>query len=62
MKFTILSHAGLGVEHNGIPLVCDPWRATAQLVKLSPMRPSSGAGAFLCEQFSVSTIDPFGST
>ena len=25
MKFKILSHAGLLVEHNGINLICDPW-------------------------------------
>jgi UDP-MurNAc hydroxylase len=25
MKFTILSHAGLHVEHNGVSIVCDPW-------------------------------------
>lgn len=25
MKFTILSHAGLEVEHNGVRIVCDPW-------------------------------------
>jgi UDP-MurNAc hydroxylase len=25
MKFVILSHAGLAVEHNGTRLVCDPW-------------------------------------
>ncbi len=25
MKFTILSHAGLSVEHNGVRLVSDPW-------------------------------------
>src|SRR6516164_11760703 len=25
MKFTILSHAGLLVEHAGTRLVCDPW-------------------------------------
>jgi UDP-MurNAc hydroxylase len=25
MKFTILSHAGLAVEHRGVRLVCDPW-------------------------------------
>jgi UDP-MurNAc hydroxylase len=25
MKFTVLSHAGLLVEHNGVRLVCDPW-------------------------------------
>ncbi len=25
MKFTILSHAGLLVEHNGVRIVCDPW-------------------------------------
>jgi len=25
MKFTILSHAGLLAEHNGVRLVCDPW-------------------------------------
>src|SRR5262245_30122810 len=25
MKFTILSHAGLCVEHNGVRIVPDPW-------------------------------------
>jgi UDP-MurNAc hydroxylase len=25
MKFVILSHAGLAVEHQGVRLVCDPW-------------------------------------
>jgi len=25
MKFTVLSHAGLHVEHNGVHIVCDPW-------------------------------------
>jgi UDP-MurNAc hydroxylase len=25
MKFTILSHAGMSVEHNGVQVVCDPW-------------------------------------
>ena len=25
MKFVILSHAGLAVEHQGIRLICDPW-------------------------------------
>ena len=25
MKFTILSHAGLSVEHNGVRIVSDPW-------------------------------------
>ena len=25
MQFTILSHAGLLVEHDGVSLVCDPW-------------------------------------
>lgn len=25
MKFTILSHAGLLVEHSGVRIVCDPW-------------------------------------
>jgi UDP-MurNAc hydroxylase len=25
MKFTILSHAGLLTEHNGVRVVCDPW-------------------------------------
>lgn len=25
MKFQILSHAGLMVEHNGVQLLCDPW-------------------------------------
>jgi UDP-MurNAc hydroxylase len=25
MKFVILSHAGLAVEHRGISIVCDPW-------------------------------------
>ncbi len=25
MKFSILSHAGLYVEHNGVSVVCDPW-------------------------------------
>jgi UDP-MurNAc hydroxylase len=25
MKFTILSHAGLTVEHKGVRVVCDPW-------------------------------------
>src|SRR5882762_2708746 len=25
MKFTILSHAGLCVEHNGVRIVSDPW-------------------------------------
>ena len=25
MQFTILSHAGLLAEHNGVRLVCDPW-------------------------------------
>jgi UDP-MurNAc hydroxylase len=25
MKFTILSHAGLAIEHNNVRLVCDPW-------------------------------------
>lgn len=25
MKFTILSHAGLLVEHAGVRVVCDPW-------------------------------------
>ena len=25
MRFVILSHAGLAVEHNGVSLVCDPW-------------------------------------
>jgi UDP-MurNAc hydroxylase len=25
MKFTILSHAGLLVEHHGVRIVCDPW-------------------------------------
>lgn len=25
MKFTILSHAGLAIEHAGIQVVCDPW-------------------------------------
>jgi UDP-MurNAc hydroxylase len=25
MKFVILSHAGLAVEHRGVRLVCDPW-------------------------------------
>ncbi len=25
MKFVVLSHAGLAVEHNGVRLVCDPW-------------------------------------
>jgi UDP-MurNAc hydroxylase len=25
MKFTILSHAGLLAEHNGVSVVCDPW-------------------------------------
>jgi UDP-MurNAc hydroxylase len=25
MKFTILSHAGLAVEHDGVSIVCDPW-------------------------------------
>jgi UDP-MurNAc hydroxylase len=25
MKFTILSHAGLAVEHRGVRVVCDPW-------------------------------------
>src|SRR5271166_761472 len=25
MKFTILSHAGLVAEHNGVSIVCDPW-------------------------------------
>jgi UDP-MurNAc hydroxylase len=25
MKFTILSHAGLSVEHNGVKIISDPW-------------------------------------
>jgi UDP-MurNAc hydroxylase len=25
MRFTILSHAGLAVDHKGVRLVCDPW-------------------------------------
>jgi UDP-MurNAc hydroxylase len=25
VKFTILSHAGLAIEHEGVQLVCDPW-------------------------------------
>ena len=25
MKFQVLSHAGLLVEHNGVTLICDPW-------------------------------------
>ena len=25
MKFTILSHAGLAVEHGGVRVICDPW-------------------------------------
>src|SRR5208283_2517031 len=25
MKFTILSHAGLLIEHQGVRVVCDPW-------------------------------------
>lgn len=25
MKFTILSHAGLSVEHNGVQIISDPW-------------------------------------
>lgn len=25
MKFVILSHAGLAVEHRGVSIVCDPW-------------------------------------
>jgi UDP-MurNAc hydroxylase len=25
MKFVILSHAGLAVEHEGVQLICDPW-------------------------------------
>jgi UDP-MurNAc hydroxylase len=25
MKFVVLSHAGLAVEHKGVRLVCDPW-------------------------------------
>jgi UDP-MurNAc hydroxylase len=25
MKFTILSHAGVAIEHAGIQLICDPW-------------------------------------
>ncbi len=25
MKFTVLSHAGLAVEHDGVRVVCDPW-------------------------------------
>jgi UDP-MurNAc hydroxylase len=25
VKFSILSHAGLAVEHNGVCVVCDPW-------------------------------------
>ena len=25
MKFTILSHAGISIEHNGVHLITDPW-------------------------------------
>jgi UDP-MurNAc hydroxylase len=25
MKFVVLSHAGLAIEHKGVRMVCDPW-------------------------------------